>query len=372
MQIDHIHFYVENAEKWRDWFVQIMGFQAIASGNNQDSHTEVVISGQSDKNTNANLIFLISSPLRKSSPVTQFLRCHPPGVADVAFQVPDLAKILQQGTKLGVKIQQPIQKFKSSQGEIKIIKIRGIANLNHTLIERQGKTPLLPQKWLIKKPLLPATEVNFTGIDHLVLNVGVGELEKTVTWYEKAFGFERQQTFTIQTEQSALYSQVMVHPVSGVQFPINEPMSANSQIQEFLDINRGPGIQHIALKTSQIIKVTKKLRAAGLSFLKTPLSYYEYSKENNRLIFSEEEWQEIFKQGILVDWEEKNREINLKKKHLSPLLLQIFTQPIFEQPTFFFELIERRHGAKGFGNGNFQALFEAIEREQIKRGSLVE
>jgi 4-hydroxyphenylpyruvate dioxygenase len=203
----------------------------------------------------------------------------------------------------------------------------------------------------------------FTGIDHVVLNVAVGDLEQALSWYEAVLGFQRQQTYTIETDRSGLRSQVMVHPDSGVQFPINEPTSPNSQIQEFLEINQGAGIQHIALQTPKIVEAIAKLRTLGLSFLAIPSAYYsQLSTSSQQLPLSPAELTEIAQQEILVDWQNDGSQA---------LLLQTFTQPIFEQPTFFFELIERRQQAQGFGEGNFRALFEAIEREQLKRGSLM-
>lgn len=370
MQIDHIHFYVEDAKKWRDWFVEIMGFQSIASGSNSHTHTEVVSSGDQRINDHSTVKFVLSSPLHKLSPVSQFLDQHPPGVADVAFEVEDLSKVMQQAIIYGAKIQQPIQQWNLSQGQLQWSQISGIANLSHTLIQRTGITNILPHNWIIKKQFQKQQKINFTGIDHLVLNVAAEDLENTVNWYEAILGFERKQTFTIQTEQSALYSQVMLHPYSGVQLPVNKPLSDNSQIQEFLNLNQGAGIQHIALKTPNIIATTERLRTAGLSFLKVPLAYYQQLQDRffsyNLLI---DEWESIMDQQILVDHKEESDFIVVTEE-TTPLLLQIFTEPIFSQPTFFFELIERRYQAKGFGEGNFRALFEAIEKEQLKRGTL--
>ena len=360
MQIDHVHFYVEDARKWRDWFVQTMGFEAIAWGSNSHTHTEVVGSGSKK------VKFALSSPLTSSSPVARFLRQHPPGVADLAFTVKNLGSVLAQAKPCGAMLQ-PIQQRQLPQGQLQWSQISGKGDLKHTLIERTGNTPILPQEWVVQK-LKPRREDNFIKIDHVVLNVAAGELEETVSWYEAALGFKKQQTFKIQTEKSALYSQVIVHPEGGVQFPINEPMSANSQIQEFLDLNQGAGIQHIALNTVQITELTKQLRSAGLEFLQIPANYYTQLQEKyTQLNLSPEEWQAIVAQEILVDDHEVKQNFSGETQ---PLLLQIFTQPIFSQPTFFFELIERRFHAKGFGEGNFRALFEAIEREQLKRGSL--
>jgi 4-hydroxyphenylpyruvate dioxygenase len=202
-----------------------------------------------------------------------------------------------------------------------------------------------------------------------VLNVQTGELEGAIAWYEKTLGFQPRQSFEIQTDRSALCSQVMVHPDGTAQFPINQPASASSQIQEFLDWNRGGGIQHIALQTPHIVEAIDQFRQQGLVFLPVPFSYYEQLRLRPGFNLSELEWQTIARQEVLVDWQ-----IEIPQA----LLLQAFTQPIFSEPTFFFELIERRqiwknqqpYQSQGFGEGNFQALFEAIEREQMKRGSL--
>ncbi|HEY9645050.1 MAG TPA: VOC family protein, partial [Chroococcidiopsis sp.] len=201
------------------------------------------------------------------------------------------------------------------------------------------------------------------GIDHAVLNVAAGDLSTAIAWYENAFGFRRQQGFTIQTAYSGLSSQVLVHPQGHAQLPINEPISPSSQIQEFLDCNRGPGIQHVALKTDNSLRAIADLRQRGLRFLPVPPTYYGQLRQRADFWLSELQWQAIAAQQLLIDWQ----------PHSQALLLQAFTQPIFAIPTFFFELIERRpcqltqNPAQGFGEGNFRALFEAVEREQRKR-----
>ena len=361
MKIDHVHFYVEDAREWRNWFVQKMRFQAIANGTNNHTRTEVVRSGS--------VTFALSSPLTSASPVARFLSVHPPGVADVAFGVSNLEKVIQKAIAKGANVQKQLQQRQFPQGQLRWCQIVGVTGLYHTLIERTGVTPVLPYNWLDYKSIAASPEINFAGIDHLVLNVATGKLQETVSWYENALGFQRQQTFSIQTERSALYSQVMVHPVSGVQFPVNEPASPNSQVQEFLDVNRGAGIQHIALVTPQIVGVTNNFRCAGLSFLSVPATYYKQLRSRHPdLSLSAADWKQIAQAQILVDFPQVK--LLPDESQSEPILLQIFTQPIFGQPTFFFELIERRSQAKGFGEGNFRALFEAIEQEQIKRGTL--
>ena len=416
MKIDHIHFYVKDAQASRDWFVNHMGFHALVSGTSHDTYTTVVKSGA--------IYIVLSSPLSAASPIAQFLSLHPPGVADIAFVVSDLESVMEKAVANGAKVLQPIQQQPLAQGGWKWSKIAAWGSLSHTLIEESfvatlpfvnvgdGVTQEIATREVQRShqrstglssellplcdridtiPLVPefsgsdvtseffnpteSTELSasdlrlaiadsglFNGIDHVVLNVASGELEKALNWYEKVLGFQRKQAFTIQTERSGLHSQVMIHPDSGVQFPVNEPTSTNSQIQEFLDVNRGPGIQHIALQTPRIVQAIARLRHLGLSFLSIPPSYYSQLQLNQpTLPVSASELEEIAAQQILVDWQDESSKA---------LLLQTFTQPIFEEPTFFFELIERRQQAQGFGEGNFRALFEAIEREQLKRGSL--
>jgi 4-hydroxyphenylpyruvate dioxygenase len=360
MFVDHIHFYVESAKKWRDWFVRVMDFQAIASLVNLHTHTEIVGNGiQKDKTKQ--IIFILSSPLNSLSPVAEFLSKYPEGVADVAFQVEDLDSLARR-IKQDIFIEETVL----ARGKIKSCQISSIANLKHTLIERQGITPILADPNLIEYDSREQYNQDILAIDHLVLNVFQGNLELTANWYEENLGFKKRQTFTIKTERSGLYSQVLVHPETELKLPINEPDSNSSQIQEFLDINQKSGIQHIALKTENIVNLTQKLREKKLEFLSVPDSYYQqinYQKKDFNI--ADWEWSEIKKQEILIDFEQNSHSLPEK-----PTLLQIFTKPIFSQPTFFFELIERRHAARGFGEGNFRALFEAIEREQIQRGTL--
>ncbi|MGF2035940.1 MAG: 4-hydroxyphenylpyruvate dioxygenase [Nostoc sp. CmiVER01] len=350
MKIDHVHFYVEDAKVWRDWFVHHLGFQAVADRSiSFHTCTEVVKSGA--------VCFFLSSPLLPTSPVAEFLRQYPPGVADVAFAVEDVEGAIALAQKHGATILQPTQERQVGTEFLKCGKIAAWGGLTHTLIERS----LVFDKGQI------TNDNTFTAIDHIVLNVAVGELENAVAWYENILDFQPQQAFKIKTNRSALHSQVMVSHNGSVQLPINEPASKNSQIQEFLDVNRGPGIQHIALRTTNLVSAIAKFRASNLSLLSVPQSYYTQLKQRPGLPLSPLELEAITQQEILVDWQESTP---LEGGNIAPLLLQIFTQPIFEQPTFFFEFIERRYQAQGFGEGNFRALFEAIESEQIKRGTL--
>ncbi|MCC5622503.1 4-hydroxyphenylpyruvate dioxygenase [Nostoc sp. CHAB 5715] len=350
MKIEHVHFYVEDAKVWRNWFVHHLGFQAVADRSILfHTRTEVVKSGA--------VCFFLSSPLLPTSPVAEFLRQYPPGVADVAFAVEDVESAIALAQKHGATILQPTQERQVGTEFLKCGKIAAWGGLTHTLIERS----------LVFDKGQMTNDNTFTAIDHIVLNVAVGELENAVAWYENILNFQPQQAFKIKTNRSALHSQVMVSHNGSVQLPINEPASSNSQIQEFLDVNRGPGIQHLALRTTNLVSAIAKFRASGLSLLSVPQSYYTQLKQRPGLPLSPQELEAIAQQEILVDWQEYTP---LEGGNIAPLLLQIFTQPIFEQPTFFFEFIERRFQAQGFGEGNFRALFEAIESEQIKRGTL--
>ncbi len=353
MKIDYIHFYLDDARVWRDWFISSLNFYSVNDplipqiqlDNIFDTHTEVVRSGS--------VCFVLSSPVSCKSPVAQFLQKHSPGVADVAFGVENLEAAITKAEAGGAKVLQPIDCKQQGEQYIKWSKIAAWGGLSHTLIERGN--------WI------EATAVNSSrtssnlysiAIDHVVLNVAAGYLSHAVNWYERVLDFQAQQTFNIQTQRSALYSRVMVSSNGEIQFPINEPASQNSQIQEFIDVNRGAGIQHVALRTNNLVEHIAQLNTNGLSFLPISKTYYADIQERPGFSLSLEELQALVEQKILVDWDEEDPH---------KLLLQIFTQPIFGQPTFFFEFIERRCKAEGFGEGNFRALFKVMEEEQIKR-----
>jgi len=339
MRIARVHFVVEDAFHWRDWFARVLGFQIAGDWRDRDTQIAVVRSGAAT--------FWLVAPRSDRSPAAAYLQAHPPGVADVAFAVADVEATLARAVALGAELgRSPAQPAATAT------QLRSPVGSYHTLLPLEESAP----------ESIPG---DFTGIDHLVLNVPDGELARAVSWYEQTFGFERQQRFAIQTEASALRSQVLVHPESGLQLPVNEPASANSQIQEFLDANRGAGFQHLALGTRDILRTTAQRRAAGLAFLTVPSSYYEQAQQRYATLpLAAETWQAIAAQQILID----SQAAELAAE--APILLQIFTQPIFDEPTFFFEFIERRRQARGFGEGNFRALFQAIEAEQRQRGSL--
>lgn len=320
MDIDHIHFFVEDTAQYRNYLIEKMGFQRSSHFKDAHTDTEVLKSGS--------IYFVLSSPLTHDSPVFDYLASHPPGVVDIALRVeaiqPFLAKVEPKN--------QAIFHHQLPTGNLKWTQISGWGSLNHTLIENTASVSFCDvvfgqgAKQAPEKTLQPT----LTHIDHVVLNVPVGMLNQAIDWYRHLFGFQVQQTFNIQTEYSGLKSQVLSLPNSQLYFNINEPTSANSQIQDFLDANRGSGIQHIALHTDHILQAVAQMRRMGQSFLAIPNAYYTQLRQRLaqrlRPLLSSAEIQAVQAQQVLVDWQPEVPDA---------LLLQIFTPPIFAQPTFF-------------------------------------
>ncbi len=334
MKIDHIHFYVKDAVAQANWFIETMGCQSLIGAVNDHTRMEVL--------RNGSIYFVLSSPITRSSPVFDYLTHHPAGVVDIALSVDDIRPILAKATS----ISEPLQSFPCLCGHLKWAKVAGWGDLTHTLIENTSAVsfcevmasrmrPENGSKHLATDPTKPKpsaidpTSV-FTQIDHVVLNVPAGALQKTVDWYCTLFDFQVQQTFNIQTQYSGLVSQVLTSTDREMYFNINEPTSSSSQIQKFLDANRGAGIQHIALRTSNIVQAVTKLRKRGLDFLSVPGAYYTQLKQKLmpvlRSMLKPQELDAIQAQHILVDGPEEGT---------ASVLLQIFTQPIFKEPTFF-------------------------------------
>ena len=340
MKIDRIHFYVVNANDTKDLLIQQMGLKFL--GERVDKQTIEYLVG------NAHLLFSISSPLNSASPVAKYLQDHPSGVKGISFQVPDLAVIRHRIDLLGLEIL-------SASTELSHLTIRGWGSIEHTFIQ---SSPASTTTTIVGRASPRENRQDLiTGIDHLVLNVATGELDAATSWYQNLFDFQVQQTFDIQTQRSGLTSKALVSACGKIRFNINQPSSNNSQIQDFLDRNHGAGIQHIALQTHDIFRTIDRMRQQKLAFLEIDSTYYSQLQTKARTAqnsaLTATEWHQLQNLQILADWSDSSPEA---------VLLQIFTQPIFESPTFFFEIIERRNRAKGFGRGNFQALFEAIEQ----------
>ncbi|MFM2310793.1 MAG: hypothetical protein RLZZ04_69 [Cyanobacteriota bacterium] len=347
MKIDHVHFYARNAVRTSNWLIRNVGFQRIGNSISQHTYTELIALNAA--------YFVISSPLNATSPVAEYLQHHPEGVADLALRVSNLAATIDRARRLGVEIIQDIRLHQSSQGTFAFAKITGWQDLHHTLIETRAE-----QDYCLPLDLQPAVVghpnesylTHIDDIDHIVLNVAKGALDPAVELYQKLFNLTVQQSFKIQTPNSGLTSQALIDQEGDLQFNINQPATANSQIQEFIDFNRGSGIQHLALRSQNLIADVAQLHQGELEFLAISPTYYDNLK--SLLALNEQERAAIVQQQILVDSDQTDPK---------SLLMQIFTQPILEKPTFFLEFIERRHSAQGFGKGNFTSLFEAMERQ---------
>ncbi|ERN40970.1 4-hydroxyphenylpyruvate dioxygenase [Rubidibacter lacunae KORDI 51-2] len=363
MKIERVRFYVDAADRWRDWFIGCWGLQVVAEGSLDSNASAVVVNSEAVQ-------FVIAAPTGRHGTIASYLRQHPPGVGAIDFVVDNLDICLARALAAGSRLRHPPRERHDERGRVRWARIACAGSVDFVTIERKGNTPALPDSNIDLLAGSCPTTGPFRELDHVVLNVAAGQLAPTARWLEAAFGFQLRQSFAIGTDHSALASQVLVHPESGTQLPVNEPMSPNSQIQEFLDANRGPGIQHVALETTEIAEVVTHLRRAGVRFLDVPGSYY--AELNTRLqpySLQAIECEAVARARILVD-RSIDADLNVGVGHEAPLLFQIFTQPVFGQSTFFFELIERRASARGFGEGNFQALFEAIEREQLQRSRL--
>lgn len=342
MKIDHIHFFVEDAACQRDWFVQRLGWTWVKQVILPEQITEIL--------RYRDTLFVLSSPRGPDSPIAEYLRAYAPGVVDVAVEVdclttvaahPDISvnPLPNTGTLLDRLPELTDRKAPSAW-----LTVAGWGRLRHTLVERRSDNSLSKN----------ISSSRSAGVDHIVLNVPAGELQPAVDFYQTLFKLQKQQSFKIQTEQSGLSSQVLHSPASQLYFNINEPASDNSQIQTFLETNRGAGIQHIALHSEPIVPTVAWLRQQKVPLLSVPLTYYHQLQRRLAAPIQPQEWQQIVEQQILVDWQPKQPE---------SLLLQIFSRPIFPNNHFFFEFIERRRAVQGFGEGNFLALYRAIEED---------
>jgi 4-hydroxyphenylpyruvate dioxygenase len=341
MEIDRIHFYVVDALRTRDLLVEKIGLQSLKERVTVDTIEYLV--------GNDRLLFAISSPLTSASPVADYLSRHPSGVKDISFRVADLNAIRKRIESLNVEI----LATSSCTEDLEWLRIRGWGAIEHTITQaRSGSIASV----VASEDSIARIDRAILNVDHIVLNVAAGDLEMATVWYLYLFGFKVQQDFNIQSKKSGLKSKALISSCGKIRFNINEPSSSNSQIQEFLDLNRGAGIQHIALQTNDILSTVDRLQQQAFAFLSIPPAYYTNLQSRAKLeqnsLLTKDEWRQLERLQILMDWSSATP---------SEILLQIFTQPIFEDPTFFFELIERRNRAQGFGQGNFQALFEAIE-----------
>jgi 4-hydroxyphenylpyruvate dioxygenase len=301
--------------------------------------------------------------VHRHAAATQHYERHGDGIADIALEVPDVDAAYDYAVRHGATGLEPPHDERDKHGTIRVAAIATYGETRHSLVDRSRYAgPFLPG-FVAREPIVtkPAKRF-FQAIDHVVGNVELGEMDRWVDFYRRVMGFTNMAEFVgddIATEYSALMSKVVANGTRKVKFPLNEPAISRkkSQIDEYLEFYGGPGAQHIALATNDILRTVDQMRAAGVEFLATPDSYYDDPDLRARIGTVRAPIEELKARGILVDRDEDG------------YLLQIFTKPVQDRPTVFFELIER-HGSLGFGKGNFKALFEAIEREQERRGNL--
>jgi 4-hydroxyphenylpyruvate dioxygenase len=301
---------------------------------------------------------VVTGALHSDHPIAEHHRRHGDGVKVVALAVPDVDVAFRDATARGAKAIAEPQRCEDDYGEVRMADIAAYGETIHRFVDRSGYGGAFMPGYRAVEHV--RGDGVFTGVDHVVGNVRLGEMETWVKFYEDVFGMTEMIHFSdeeISTEYSALMSKVVADGKGRIKFPINEPAEGKrkSQIDEYLEFYEGPGVQHIALSTRDIVAAVAELSARGVPFLRTPDSYYEDVPD--RIGEIDESLDDLRRLGILVDRDDEG------------YLLQIFTKPIGDRPTMFFEIIER-HGARGFGEGNFTALFEAIEREQAARGNL--
>jgi 4-hydroxyphenylpyruvate dioxygenase len=352
--IDHIELYVGNGVHASHYFTHALGFRKSAYAGLEtgmrDRTSHLVEQGR--------IRFLLTSPLHGSNEIARHLAEHGDGVKVVGLTVPDAEEAYRVAVRRGARGLIEPHDESDEHGAVRLATIATYGEIVHTFVERDGYSgPFLPGFEPVESG--EAGE-HFAGIDHVVGNVELGRMEEWVAYYERVFGFTEMIRFTdqdISTEYSALMSKVMADGKGRIKFPINEPAEGKrkSQIEEYLEFHGGPGVQHIALSTTDIVATVRALRERGVHFLMTPTSYYDELPE--RIGEIDEDLADLSELGILADRDDEG------------YLLQIFTKPLSDRPTLFLEVIER-HGARGFGEGNFKALFEAIEREQERRGNL--
>lgn len=358
---DAVVWAVGNATQTAHFFQSAFGMELVAySGpetGNRDHHSYVLRSG--------GVRFVIKGGVAPESEIITHHARHGDGVIDIALEVPDVDRCIEHARKQGARVLEEPHDVSDEHGTVRIAAIATYGETRHTLVDRSGYDgPYLPgyvtRTSTLKKPE-GAPKRLFRALDHVVGNVELGKMDEWVDFYGRVMGFTNMAEFIgddIATDYSALMSKVVANGNHRVKFPLNEPAIAKkkSQIDEYLEFYQGPGAQHLALATGDILATVDALRDAGIEFLNTPDSYYEDPELRARIGEVRVPIEELQKRGILVDRDEDG------------YLLQIFTKPIGDRPTVFFEMIER-HGSLGFGKGNFKALFEAIEREQERRGN---
>lgn len=353
---DYIEFYVGNAKQSAMYYMTALGFELIAyAGPETGIRDRASYVLKQDK-----IRLVLTSSLKEDHDITRHVARHGDGVKVLALWVDDAEKSWKETTSRGAKSAGEPKIIKDEHGEVKTASIHTYGETIHTFVERKNyKGSFLPG-FVARKSELEVKPIGLKYVDHCVGNVGWGEMNTWVEFYEKVMGFSLLITFDdkdISTDYTALMSKVVSNGNGYIKFPINEPAEGKkkSQIEEYIDFYQGAGVQHIAIATDDICHTVSEMRKRGVEFLHVPETYYEDLTE--RVGEIEEDITPLKELNILVDRDDEG------------YLLQIFTKPVQDRPTVFYEIIQRK-GAKSFGKGNFKALFEAIEREQELRGNL--
>ncbi|HEV2483819.1 MAG TPA: 4-hydroxyphenylpyruvate dioxygenase [Puia sp.] len=353
---DYVEFYVGNAKQAAHYYRSAYGFQALAySGPETGNKEKVSYAVRQNK-----LTFVFTTALRPEHPIAEHTRIHGDGVRVLALRVDDAAAAWVETTNRGGKSCMEPTVLMDAAGEVVLSGIHTYGDTIHVFVERKNYSGVFMPGFREWKPAYNPPSTGLLYVDHCVGNVGWNQMDPWVSFYEKVMGFRNILSFDdkdISTEYSALMSKVMSNGNGYVKFPINEPAEGKkkSQVEEYLEFYNGEGVQHVALATADIVDTVTQLRDRGVEFLQVPDSYY--SDLLDRVGRIDEDLRPLQELGILVDRDDEG------------YLLQIFTKPVEDRPTVFFEIIQRK-GAQSFGKGNFKALFEAIEREQGARGNL--
>jgi 4-hydroxyphenylpyruvate dioxygenase len=354
---DYVEMYVGNARQSAHFYRSAFGHSLVAyCGPETGVRDRASYVLQQDK-----VRLVLTTPLQPDSPMAQHVNLHGDGVRDIALWVDDAESAYRETTRRGARGVTEPTTLHDDSGVIRMSAIAAYGDTIHTFVERRDyRGVFLPGYRAVEGPDPVARPTGLRYIDHMVGNVGWGQMNTWVNFYADVMGFRLYQHFDdkdISTEYSALMSKVMANGNGRIKFPINEPAAGKkkSQIEEYLDFYKGPGVQHIAMATDNIVATVSCLRRQGVDFLRVPGAYYD--ELERRVGKIDEPVEELARLGVLVDRDDEG------------YMLQIFSKPVTDRPTLFYEIIQRK-GSRSFGKGNFKALFEAIEREQALRGNL--
>lgn len=353
---DYIEFYVGNAKQAAHFYKTAFGFQSLAYAGPETG----VMDRASYVIRQHKLTFMLTTPIRKDNPIADHIYKHGDGVKVLALKVDDAQSAFDETTKRGGKPYMEPTTLKDDDGEVVLSGIHTYGDTVHLFVERGNYNGVFMPGFKEWKTDYNPTPTGLLYVDHCVGNVGWNQMNPWVSFYEKVMGFKNILSFDdkdISTEYSALMSKVMSNGNGFVKFPINEPAEGKkkSQVEEYLEFYNGEGVQHVAIATKDIVATVTELQKRGIEFLKIPENYYDTILDRVGKI--DEDLEPLKQLGILIDRDDEG------------YLLQIFSKPLEDRPTLFFEIIQRK-GAKSFGKGNFKALFEALEREQDARGNL--